>query len=108
MKFLDLETISGHDYQTAHEGSEIAQLGKIVGYHHYYMISVFDAADNVQRACPSGWHAGYANGNNEIPPDKQIHRVGQIKVRSGDPEYVLYIENSDKKPFLYGDMKSKP
>ncbi len=91
MTFAELETISGTDYQKAHTGSEIAKLGKIVGYHNPYMVGVHDAVEEVQKRCPVGWRASWADGNDDVPANKAVYRVGQVKVRSADSAFILYV-----------------
>lgn len=91
MKFAELKTISGHDYQKTHMGSEIAKLGETIGYHNPYMVGVHEAAETVQARCPIGWQASWANEHDDVPADKTVYRVGQVRVRSTDPAFVLYI-----------------
>ena len=101
MRFNELETISGADYQKNNPG-EVAKLGAQVGHHHYYQLGVFEAVDRVGAACPHEWKAGYAHAHDTVPADMLAHRVGQVRVRHGDPSFVLYIwrdkyENENKR-----------
>jgi hypothetical protein len=91
MKFSELQTISGANYQRAHAGSEIAELGKTVGYHRFNRVDVYDAVAIVQQRCPDGYRAAWADKHKEVPADKTVYRVGLVRVHSGDPYYVLYI-----------------
>jgi len=60
-----------------------------VGFHNYYRAGVFDAVHQVQADCPAGWRAGAAGWHQDIPEDAV--KVGQVRVRSGDPVFTLYI-----------------
>ena len=65
------------------------QAAAIVGYHNYYRTGVGAAVDMVQAECPGGWRAGFAGWYQAIPANAV--RVGQVRVRSGDPQFTLYI-----------------
>lgn len=62
-----------------------------VGYYNGYNTgeSVYEVAKRLSRDCPKGFRvmvkaAGFG------PPDENI-RIGQYKVRSGDPDFPLYV-----------------
>ncbi len=65
----------------------------LVGHHHYYRMGIFEAQTCVQESLAhaglTGWRAGIVMRGEGLP-DGAI-RVGQVKVRSGDPEFPLYV-----------------
>lgn len=65
-----------------------------VGYHNYYNIGVYDAVAKVaqrlgEAGLRGGWHATNLPQNDPLP--ENAVRVGQIRVRQGDPEFQLII-----------------
>jgi hypothetical protein len=65
-----------------------------VGYHNYYNIGVYDAVAKVAKrlgeaGLRGGWHATSLQQNDPLP--ENAVRVGQIRVRQGDPEFQLII-----------------
>jgi len=79
-------------------GMEQTQVLQQVGYHDLFHLGYYEAIDRVQQSCPEGWRAGatrYSAPPGELPNDPKIPegalRVGQFRIRQGDPEYVLYI-----------------
>ena len=61
-----------------------------VGYHNWFHVGVHEAVAKVQARCPEGWEAGYANRDTSPLPAGAV-RVGQVKVRTGDPSRPLYV-----------------
>jgi hypothetical protein len=64
----------------------------LVGYHNYFMLN--EGKQAVQDACDKSglnWRAGVCGGlaGGEMP--EGAVRVGQTKLRSGDPEMTLYV-----------------
>lgn len=53
------------------------------------MVSPFESVKIAQEKCPFGYRVVYGRLGQEKPPINGI-RIGQCKVRHGDPEFPLY------------------
>jgi hypothetical protein len=64
-----------------------------VGYINLYMVGTAEAVEMVQRRCPEGWLATRGDWEPDASTATPVGyvRVGQVKVRHGDPAYPLYI-----------------
>lgn len=73
---------------------------RAVGRHHYTRVGAHEALARVLERCPEGWHAHWEFWGTAADPARypQVIRVGQTRVRQGDPEIALYI--SKKVPRL--------
>ena len=71
-----------------------SEIKSLVGYHHYYMMGVLDAVqavrDRLITARLDGWRAGYSMWSEDVPAGGI--RVGQVRVRSGDPQSALWVK----------------
>jgi hypothetical protein len=57
-------------------------------YVNDFMVSPFDSAKRAQEKCPFGYRVTFQMGSETIP-DNAV-RIGQCKVRTGDPEFPIY------------------
>ena len=67
---------------------------KLVGYHNYFMVGLYDAIDIIQSRCPPGWR-GTELQSITCDPITSAYKscvcVGQVRVHSGDPDFPLII-----------------
>ena len=68
---------------------------KAAGYHNYYNVGVDDAVSRVQEdleraGLAGGWRARSLHSEAAAMPEDAI-RVGQVRVRSGDPCFPLIL-----------------
>ena len=61
-----------------------------VGNQNYFNIGAYEARDKLQEVAPEGWKAFVKVLNSDEIPEGAI-RVGQVKVRDGDPSFPLYL-----------------
>ena len=69
--------------------AELAQAALQAGYTNAYMKSVFEVKDNIQALLPDGFRVIVDRLDTPIPAS--AIRVGQVRVRHGDPEFPLYV-----------------
>lgn len=84
-----LATRGDEMYLEGEHTAEQLAAAKHVGYRNYFRLGVFEAAEIVRKACPAGWWAVVVMGAMTVRAGAV--RVGQVKVRSGDPSHPLVI-----------------
>jgi len=72
------------------DDTELAEVAIQVGYCNAYCQGVFEVANEIQSSLPAGFRVEVGKIFNEKVPAGSI-RVGQVKVRHGDPSFPLYI-----------------
>jgi len=75
------------DFPKFSNPEQLQKLG--LPYVNDFMVSPFDSVKRAQEQCPFGYRVACSFWGTETVPDNAI-RIGQTKVRQGDPESVLF------------------
>ena len=76
----------------------IETVKETIGHCNFFMLGTYEARDLVQRqldrAGIADWRVGYSH-HVQAMPDGAV-RVGQVKVRHGDPEFPIWVRSNPK------------